>query len=158
MKNIIKKGFCLLVLLMGMQQLLAEKAVFLIFEMKTGATYSFLLSEYPVITFDDEHTIVNSDIASTYVTDEIDNYHFVEREISRIEPIKKDEIRFAYLDRSNVNIYGLKNGQEVQLFNLSGLLLKKEIATSETLTVNLPEKKGIYILKIGNLSVKVIKS
>ena len=156
MKNIIKKGFWLL-LLMGMQQLLAEEAVFLIFEMKTGATYSFLLSEYPVITFDDEHTIVNSDIASTYVTDEIDNYHFEEREVTQIAPVKKDEIRFAYLDRSNVNIYGLDNGQEVQLFNLSGLLLKKEVASSENLTISLPEKKGIYILKIGNLSVKVIK-
>lgn len=55
----------------------------------------------------------------------------------------------------NLIISGISVGQSIAVYNLQGTAIYNQKTTTETVSVNLPAR-GIYVVKVGNESVKVV--
>ncbi|MBP7780752.1 MAG: T9SS type A sorting domain-containing protein [Paludibacteraceae bacterium] len=59
---------------------------------------------------------------------------------------------------TSLNIYGVKKGDDIIIYNLLGNLVKQVKAGGDQVEINISDlSKGIYIVKIGNKVVKISK-
>jgi len=54
-------------------------------------------------------------------------------------------------------ISGLEVGKTIEIYNLQGVLVKSQVSTSDSESVNLPTK-GIYIVRIGKMTEKILNN
>ena len=63
----------------------------------------------------------------------------------------------AYVVNGQVQISNVEIGKPIDVYTLGVSLISRSIATNETISTNLPSK-GIYIVRDGNQSLKVINN
>lgn len=130
----------------------------LIVEMKDSNKFSFLLAEKPVITFQNGDLVVNGSSSTSYAISNVKNYHFEEKISSSVGVAAEKELRIVYLDENSIQVQNAEANAQVTVFNVAGVVFSNQYADAEgTAIVQLPSQKGIYIVKVGSQSFKVIR-
>ncbi len=126
-------------------------------EQKSGAKYSFLLKENPVVTYKGGELVVNGSASTSYALDGVKNYHFTEGDLTGVETIGVDMLRIT-TDENTVLVENAPAGAKVALVNAGGATVAVATADqSGTATISLPSAKGVYVLTVGMQSFKVIR-
>lgn len=123
-----------------------------------GSKYSYLLSESPKITYSNDSLLVSGPASTRFLLDEVDSYNFTETDLSKVQLIGKKEIRISFVDNNHVKAEGLEPKSPVSLFSSTGRTIKQIKATENGLAeLELPQAKGVYILKTNDQTVKLVK-
>ena len=151
-----KKLLTSIALLLG--SLCANATVqFMTVEQKSGAKYSFLLKENPVVTYKGGELVVNGSASTSYALDGVKNYHFTETDQTGLETTGADMLRIT-TDENNVIVENAPAGAKVVLVNAGGASVATTTADqSGTATISLPSVKGVYALTVGKQSFKLIR-
>ena len=64
-------------------------------EQKSGAKYSFLLKDNPVVTYKGGELVVNGSASTSYAIDGVKNYHFTETDQTGVETTGADMLRIT---------------------------------------------------------------
>lgn len=151
-----KKRLLTTALLLG--SLCASAAVqYMTVEQKSGAKYSFLLKDNPVVTYQGGELVVNGSASTSYALDGVKNYHFTETDQTGVETSGADMLRIT-TGENTVHVENAPAGAKVALVNAGGATVA--VATSEqngTATISLPSAKGVYVLMVGKQSFKLIR-
>ncbi len=125
-------------------------------EKKDGITDTYLFSDKPEITFEGRKMLVKATDASTsYRLKEVEQYYF--SEVSGIENIEADEVRFVTVSTGVVDIISQSPVGEVRVYDLQGRgVAAKVTAEGTTVRVDLTSlAPGFYILNTPNNSIKI---
>lgn len=126
-------------------------------EQKSGAKYSFLLSEKPVVTYTDGNLVVNGEASTSYAISGVKNYHFTESDLTGVETTDAEMLRII-TDETTVLVENAPVGASVTLLNAVGSNLAATTADQGgTASIALPSTKGVYILTVGRHSFKIIR-
>lgn len=138
--------FCL----SGLLRLRAESC--LVLQLRDGTLLSYVLSEKPVITFEEDKLMLKSDFAgAVFELVNIENFHFADTE-NGIREVQANERRFTFVD-GLVSVQGHQD--QVLLTDLSGHLLHST-SRGQTFTYDLKNQpRGTYLMRIGHESIKL---
>lgn len=138
--------FCL----SGLLRLRAESC--LVLQLRDGTLLSYVLSEKPVITFEEDKLMLKSDFAgAVFELVNIENFHFADTE-NGIREVLANERRFTFVD-GVVSVVGATD--PVMLTNLAGHTLHTT-RSGQTFTYDLKNQpKGTYLMRIGHESIKL---
>lgn len=123
-----------------------------------GMTASFLLSEQPVLSFENDLIVVTSStVSASYQLSDVKEYYFVELSNS-VDNLQKDEVRFVRQANDEVIIYGIPT-TGVDVYDLSG---RRQTVTIQqqgnALSVSLRQLPATaYIIRLNHQSIKLIK-
>ncbi len=153
-----KKTSLILLSMMGLgSSMLAEPSQVTV-EFKDLTKKSFVLAEAPTFQYKNDSLVINGSVSTSYPFEQVRKYYFEEGEYSDISSVDANEVRVTYLDNQHIQIEGLKENSQVALFSVLGQLIEtKTSQSSEVLQLTLPKAKGIYVLKINEQIVKLIK-
>ena len=152
-----KKKCLLLLAAIGVCGSVCAEPTFVTIEFKDLTKKSFVLSESPKFQYRNDSLVVNGNASTAYQFEKVAKYYF-EGELSSIPTIEANEVRVTYLDNQNILVEGLKAGSNVELFSLLGQLIEKKNAKNdEALQFKLPNTKGVYVLKVDDQSIKIVK-
>ena len=154
-----KKKSLLVLAAMGVWGSVFAEPSFVTIEFKDLTKKSFLLADAPVFQFKNDSLVVNGDASTAYQFEKVAKYYFADAgEGSNIPTVASNEVRVTYLDNQNILVEGLKAGSNVELFSLLGQLIEKKSSTNgEALQFKLPDTKGVYVLKVDDQSIKIVK-
>lgn len=142
------------------------KKQYMTIEQKNGEKYSFLLDENPEITYSDGNLIVNengknssnaiSNITTSFAISSVKNYHFTET--VSVDTRSSNELRIVKLSESTIEVQNANSSTKVMLVNINGAIMFESTTNAEgSVTITLPEHKGVYLLSVGSRSLKVIR-
>ena len=127
-------------------------------DLTDGTKFSYLLSESPKISYKADSLIVSGTARTAFELSKVDSYHFTDGSLSDVAVLGSNEVRFTYSDNSHVKAEGLQPNSAVVLYSVGGAAIQKVNATEEGVAeLELPQAKGVYILKTGSQNVKLIK-
>jgi hypothetical protein len=127
-------------------------------DLTDGTQVSYLLSESPKISYKADSFIVSGPARAAFELSKVDSYHFTDGTVSDAAVVESNEIRITYSDNSHVKAEGLQPKSAVALYSVGGAAIQKVNATEEGVAkLELPQAKGIYILKTDSQNVKLIK-
>ena len=127
-------------------------------DLTDGTKFSYLLSESPKISYQADSFIVSGTARTAFELSKVDSYHFTDGSLSDVAVLGSKEVRFTYSDNSHVKAEGLQPKSAVVLYSVGGAAIQKVNATEEGVAeLELPQAKGVYILKTGSQNVKLIK-
>lgn len=153
-----KKILVLLISMLISMIIYAQEKNALVIKLTNGNSYTFVLSEKPVVTLPDGNVVVNGSASTTYARSEVEKFYFSDNG-SGIESIGKDNVTFYYVDGENVRISGLKDKATISVASLDGKIISTQKSDETgTATISLGNHpKGIYIIYFGGRSVKIRK-
>lgn len=123
-----------------------------------GSKYSYLLSETPKISYSADSLLVKGSVSAGFEIKKVDSYNFTESDLSKTPVWKSNESRIVYLDNSQVKAEGVQPNSVVALYTSAGVAIQQTKANDEGVaTLDLPQTKGVYILKTNSQSVKLVK-
>ena len=119
---------------------------------------SFVLTEPPVFQYrNDSIVVVSKNVSTSYGFGEVKKYYFTGADAG-ISNIESNEVRVTYLDNQHVQVEGMKENAHLGLFSVLGQVIDQKISKNgESIQFTLPDAKGVYILKINEQSIKLIK-
>ena len=127
-------------------------------DLTDGTKFSYLLSESPKISYQADSFIVSGTARTAFEFSKVDSYHFTDGSLSDVAVLGSNEIRITYSDNSHVKVEGLQPKSAVVLYSVGGSAIQKVNASEDGVAeMELPQAKGVYILKTGSQSVKLIK-
>ena len=130
---------------------------FVTIEFKDLSKKSFVLEESPVFQYRNDSLVVNGSASTGYQFEKVAKFYF-EGELSSIPTIAANEVRVTYLDNQHIQVEGLAANSQVGLFSVLGQLIEQKTAKEgEAVLFTLPAAKGVYILKVNEQSIKIIK-
>ncbi len=133
-------------------------ANYLIVDLTSGSKYSFLLSEYPVITFSKGDLVINDNAETSYSIADVINYHFSDKDASAVEDKMSDNLRIVSLGDGAFQVQNANPSESVKLINVAGTMIYSVKADENgSVDITLPKTKGVYVLVVGNKSLKVIR-
>lgn len=131
--------------------------MYLVVELKDNSTYDFVLAEKPIITFESGELVVNGDASTSYVIGNVKNCHF-SKEKTSAEAVKVNELRVIYVDDNTIQVQNAVANAQVSVFNVSGAVFSDQKTDENGLvTIQLPNQKGVYVVKINDKSFKVVR-
>ncbi len=138
------------------------KKQYMTIEQKNGEKYSFLLDENPEITYSDGNLVVNengknsSNAITSFAISNVKNYHFTET--VSVDTRSSNELRIVKLSESAIEVQNANPSTKVMLVNINGAIMFESTTNAEgSVTITLPEHKGVYLLSVGSRSLKVIR-
>ena len=81
--------------------------------------------------------------------------HYVEFDVTSISNLKVSKGISIKNDKGSLTISGLNDTEEIQVYDVSGVLLGSAIATAGPAILNVRTSNHIIVLKIGKKSIKV---
>ena len=81
--------------------------------------------------------------------------HYVEFDVTSISNLKVSKGISIKNDKGSLTISGLNDNEEIQVYDVSGVLIGSAIATAGTAILNVRTSNHIIVLKIGKKSIKV---
>lgn len=133
-------------------------ATHLSIELKSGEKYAFLLADNPILTFQKGNLVVNGDATTSYSIGDVKMYHFTEEPLSANQTTASDEFRIVAIDDATLQLQNMPALAEVTLVGSNGVLLKKKQTNKAgDCVLELPAKKGVYVITAGNKSFKLIR-
>lgn len=147
---------CLVALSLCPKALRASEVVH--FADKEGKTISFLLSDHPAVSFDDENVIITTDVAKVFYPLSAYSKFSMEAETeTSISTAKSAGPVFSFAE--GMRAEGLKPGARVTIYSANGQKLAQGTADSEgRLSIEVDVVKGnVYIIRTASASFKLIK-
>lgn len=127
-------------------------------DLTDGTKFSYLLSESPKISYQADSFIVSGSARTAFELSEVDSYHFTDGSLSNVAVLGSNEIRITYSDNSHVKAEGLQPKSAVVLYSVAGAAIQQVNASEEGMAeLELPQAKGVYILKTDSQNFKLIK-
>lgn len=132
----------------------------------------FVLSEKPVVTFEDQQMIVTVEGQdfTNYKRSEVTDIRFdeVEKEpdtpdvptsIEQSEEEPLHTMTFTYVDGRNIYLENIESGARIAVYDISGRMLQPEVERNGVnATINLDNvPSGTLVVVVGNKSYKIIK-
>lgn len=152
-----RKNYLLFLAAMGLWVSVCAEPVFVTIEFKDHTKKSFALAESPVFQYRNDSLVVNGNLSTAYKFDKVAKYYF-EGEPASIPNVTANEVRVTYLDNQHIQVEGLKAQAQAALYSLLGQMIEqKKAKEGEAIQFTLPAAKGVYILKVNEQSIKIIK-
>ena len=152
-----KRSLLLLFATIGLWGSVCANPTFVTIEFKDLSTKSFVLAESPVFQYRNDSLVVNGSASTGYQFEKVAKFYF-EGELSSIPTIAANEVRVTYLDNQHIQVEGLAANSQVGLFSVLGQVIEQKSAKEgEAVLFTLPAAKGVYILKVNEQSIKIIK-
>lgn len=152
-----KRSLLLLFATIGLWGSVCANPTFVTIEFKDLSKKSFVLEESPVFQYRNDSLVVNGSASTGYQFEKVAKFYF-EGELSSIPTIAANEVRVTYLDNQHIQVEGLAANSQVGLFSVLGQLIEQKTAKEgEAVLFTLPAAKGVYILKVNEQSIKIIK-
>ena len=127
-------------------------------DLTDGTKFSYLLSESPKISYQADSFIVSGTARTAFEFSKVDSYHFTDGSLSDVAVLGSNEIRITYSDNSHVKVEGLQPKSAVVLYSVGGSAIQKVNASEDGVAeMELPQAKGVYILKTNSQTVKLLK-
>lgn len=127
-------------------------------ELKNNDKYSFVLSKKPVLTHRKNELLIYCGGKTSYSISDVKNYRFTESDETKTETLDSDVVVLSSIDESTINVQNVAQGTIITLLNINGVVLSlQQTTTNGNVLVDLPSIKGVYIIKVGNQSFKVIR-
>lgn len=127
-------------------------------DLTDGTKFSYLLSESPKISYKADSLIVSGTARTAFELSKVDSYHFTDGSLSDVAVLGSNEIRITYSNNSHVKAEGLQPKSAVVLYSVGGAAIQQVNASEEGMAeLELPQAKGVYILKTDSQNVKLIK-
>jgi len=152
----IKKIFLFGFALLAAGQFLAAQSFNMITLSADGAEKSYALSDVQKIVFDNNTMTVNMKSGSDATN--ITSISF--SEITGIENQKVESSIFVFPNpvKETLTVKGVKKGAVINLYGLTGGLLQTVPAQDNSTNIDVSSlKQGIYLLKVGEKTIKFIK-
>lgn len=123
---------------------------------KDGEKILYDLNLHPKTRFSSDKLIIDTSFGSEiYPLAEIVKYTY-DDVLTNIKFVSNN-VKVKCLD-GQIVVTGLKNGEDILVYSLDGKCLGKVIAHSSVLKIPLPgQPSGMYIVKIGDITYKVLK-
>lgn len=153
----------LILLFLSLGALCANASVrYMTIERKSGDKISFLLAENPEITFDENnHLVVNGNTETSFVLSNVKNYHFTENDetsTSNVGNATLNGLRIISLDNQTIRIENAPAAAPIKIVGMNGITWVDTSADNAGgATISLPQQKGVYVLSVGNQSIRVIR-
>ncbi len=123
-----------------------------------GSSYSYLLSGSPKISYSGDSLLVRGPLSSSFLIGDVLSYNFTEGDLTASNVLESNESRIIYVDNNHVKAEGLQPNSTVTLYTTAGTVIEQiKVAETGVAEVDLPQAKGIYILKTNSQSVKLVK-
>lgn len=152
----INKIGAVLIMLCVSCELFAEGECMIV-ELNNGEEISFLLKEKPVITCKDASLVVNGSAETSYAIEDVKNYHFSKTVLSGLRTAT-NSISVAYINDQTIELQNAHPMSLVSLSSISGVKIFSAFVGDEgKLSINLPSRQGVYVLSVGNQSLKIIR-
>ncbi len=152
-----KRSLLLLFATIGLWGSVCANPTFVTIEFKDLSKKSFVLAESPVFQYRNDSLVVNGSASTGYQFEKVAKFYF-EGELSSIPTIAANEVRVTYLDNQHIQVEGLAANSQVGLFSVLGQVIEQKSAKEgEAVLFTLPAAKGVYILKVNEQSIKIIK-
>lgn len=131
-------------------------------ELKDHTTYSYVLEDSPKLQYRNDSLIVEGSVSTSYSFSDVSKYYFAAIPMPccnvGVPEVEANEVRVTYLDNKNVLIEGLSESAQVGLFTVLGELIKQTNSSENgVVQLSLPDIKGVYIVKVNDQSIKLIK-
>lgn len=137
----------------------AETIKYMTVEQKSGDKFDFLLADNPFITFNNGNLVVNGNQPTSFDISDVKNYHFTEKEVATSSNKLQATTVSIEVEDNSLLIKNAAAGTKVDLVNTSGVVLQTSTIDSHgSVIINLPVKRGIYIITIGRESFKVVRN
>lgn len=120
---------------------------------------SYDLGDKPVITFDGSNLVVKTDQASAeFPLATVVKYYFAESDPTGNHDAT-EQMDLVYATQEGVQLRYCQPAMPVALYSVSGQLIKEYKTSDEgALEINLSsQSKGIYLIKMNNTTIKVIR-
>lgn len=137
------------------ESLAEEQSLYLY--LKSGAEIVLPLSSAPIISFDNGTVTAGN---FQYRFEDVDAYRFDARPTSSIEAIGIDSGAIIFDSKGHLTLSEIYDTNEISLYDMEGHSIPCEVSKSDnnTTVIFTETSAGIYILKIGNKSIKLRKS
>ena len=164
MKKKISLILFLIVSILAIAEVQKPKA--LVVRLSEGTENAYILSEEPVVTFQEDKMIVTGIIEVAYFRSEISKFYFedidpddprIMKSPTRVDNVEKDNVVFRYVDGENILIRGLKENTVVTVSYIDGVLIyTKRSDSTGNISISLKNKKsGVYVISFNGRSIKV---
>lgn len=148
-----------ILLLLPFSMVIAEDADSRLVVWRTdGSKIVYSLSEQPKTTFTSEGVVITTNTVSvTYPLTQIVKYTY-EGIASGIESVTNDGRILVSQDGYNFKFSNLKENTLVQVYSVNGSLISTHKSEGKQISISLRDHaNGVYIIKVGDTSYKVIK-
>lgn len=148
-----------ILLLLPFSMVIAEDADSRLVVWRTdGSKIVYSLSEQPKTTFTSEGVVITTNTVSvTYPLTQIVKYTY-EDIASGIESVTNDGRILVSQDGYNFKFSNLKENTLVQVYSVNGSLISTHKSEGKQISISLRDHaNGVYIIKVGDTSYKVIK-
>lgn len=159
-REIMKQILSAIFLLLAQITAVAEAPIPSLIVWKTdGSKIIYSLGEQPKTTFSSEGIVITtSTLSVTYPLSEIVKYTYEGIDESDIETIMGDEGFSMSQNGYNFLFSNLKENTVIQVFSANGILISSHINDGKQIEVSLVnQSNGIYIIKAGDVTFKVLK-
>lgn len=124
--------------------------------LRNGTKTSFLLSEKPELTFDENKLrVVSASATVEYLLEDVAEYNFSEQVLNTVNDVEDDEVRLIYSRENGLTVLGCQNA-DIHIYDTSGRSLPFSSTTAGGATHikpgNMPA--GIYIVLINGKTFK----
>ena len=131
---------------------------YMIVEMKNGTSVSFLLADKPVVTFQNSYLEINKDAQTTYAIENVNKFYFKEGESTNNEITPVESLRVISVDENTLEVQNAQPNLTVSLLSIMGVTISQVNVNEEgSALINMPDRAGVYLLLVGNQSVKIIR-
>ena len=157
-----KKIVTLLLLILGILSVQAEKTLQLVILSKDGTKVSYLLKDFPKISLIEEDIIVASKgVSVTYSVAQTAQFYYEPIDIEIEEGIKDLQTeKMTYRYEGNAIIFSeVKADSKISMYSINGALLfsKSNIAEGEYILSLDNISTGVYVMKVNEITCKIIK-
>ena len=169
-----KKILITIIAVVGVQNFVhlhAQTAIYV--QPKNGEQIAFPLSEKPKITFNGQTMNVHSGISTpqSFALSDVQNLSFKKTDETRVADVMAQEQLQVYPnpvnDELRITNYELRMGDVVEMFDMNGkrvyvapvgALHATPLPAGNQITINVSHlPAGMYVVKIGNRSAKIVK-
>lgn len=124
-------------------------------DMINGDSYKFLFTENPILNFEDGVLDVSANSTLRVLVDDVEGISFPSN-TTGLESVDNTAITLSVEDE-NLSIQNAEPNSKILLATINGMLIKESTTDAEgRATVKVPAKKDVYILSVGQKSIKFI--
>jgi len=132
---------------------------FLVVETKDHVKTTYMLSDKPQVTFEGNNLhIVSEKADATYNLLDVLNFTYETQSVTGVSELREEPATIDY-NNGELVVSGLKANNAVSIYAMDGKLVQQQTASrGGTFRLSLSSlPQGVYIVKVGNITYKIMK-
>ncbi len=150
------KRISFIVLLLSFALSVFSEGKLLVVKQTDGSLSEFSLAKEPVMTFKDQKLLISvGESSSEFEIGEVERFYFLDSSINSVEQLD-NSLSFDLCGRDMIVIKNAEKGQIVRLIGIDGSVFPSRVSIDDDVVkVSLQSlSKGVYLIKIGNKTIK----